>query len=57
MSKTSIEKVEQHIPFVVALPKKKQDVDALLKCDCQDGLAIPEDLAGHWAAVQPVERP
>jgi hypothetical protein len=33
----SIEKVETHIPFVGALLKKEQDIDALLKYDQQSG--------------------
>lgn len=34
---SGIEKVEAHIPFVGALLKKEQDVDALLKYDSQGG--------------------
>src|SRR4029078_10336853 len=33
----SIQKVEEHIPFVAALLKKEQDVDALLKYDEKGG--------------------
>ena len=33
----SMEKIEQHIPFIGALPKKEQDVDALQKYDGQGG--------------------
>jgi len=36
-SGVSMDKVEQHIPFVGALLKKEQDVDALLKYDSQGG--------------------
>ena len=36
-SGVSMDKVEQHIPFVGALLKKEQDVDALLKYDKQSG--------------------
>jgi MoxR-like ATPase len=36
-SGVSIDKVEAHIPFVGALLKKEQDVDALLKYDAQGG--------------------
>jgi MoxR-like ATPase len=36
-SGVSMDKVEQHIPFVGALLKKEQDVDALLKYDAQGG--------------------
>jgi MoxR-like ATPase len=36
-SGVSMEKVEQHIPFVGALLKKEQDVDALLKYDEKGG--------------------
>ena len=33
----SMDKIEAHIPFVGALLKKEQDVDALLKYDGQGG--------------------
>ena len=36
-SGVSMDKVEQHIPFVGALLKKEQDVDALVKYDAQGG--------------------
>jgi hypothetical protein len=36
-SGVSMEKIESHIPFLGALLKKEQDVDALLKCDSYGG--------------------
>ena len=50
----SMEKLEAHIPFVGALLKKEQDVDALHEVRRQ-GRPLSEELAGPGAAVQSVK--
>ena len=50
----SIEKVEAHIPFVGALLKKEQDVDALSAIRRQ-GRPLSDALAGSGAALQSVK--
>jgi len=44
----SIDKIEEHIPFVGALLKKEQDVDALSKYDAQRGRC-----ASRWEDLGP----
>ena len=55
-SGVSMDQLEAHIPFVGALLKKEQDVDALARYDERGG-TLPEEVGRPGTALQPVAPP